>query len=207
MNLYNIADLHRYYLNSWIVHPTTGIPHKCMGQCTEQPNHLYLQSKGKGVSIDINSLEWEHVKCPELGYRTDPSGHYVWHAQRRAIRHTSKGFNSTAVSFTIPAACKEYWYELDGTTLTVKTITDAIADSVYNPTYITLGDAVRRLQEDPKATGFALSASWAVTIGMLEGAEYQLHLRGIHVAVSPDGVHWNFLDDAAQRLFEMSSVR
>lgn len=208
MNLYNIADLHTYYRGSWIRHPETGAVIQCQGAAGNGSDGLsFIGAKKDAFVLDKKQIEWEHVRCPELGYRTSPCGGYVLHLSKIAARGTAKGFNRNTIRASIPQACVDYYNTVLRMPLPVPALDQKIAEQAFHPTFVRLDEAVIRLAEDPKATGFALSSSWAVTLGMYEGCEYQLFLKGVHVAVSPNGKDWEWLDDTAQELFAISSVR
>lgn len=204
MELYTLNDVIRYYHGSWILNPNDGQLYQVTDRAIPN-NHIHLMSKKGNTSVDYSILDWSHMRCPPLGYRTDPSGRFVWYATKRPLRTTTKGLNNNTVRLQIPPSCAEYMESINykyGAR-----VDEASANEIHNPTFIPMEEAVKRLVEDPKATGFALNPSWAVTIGSLEGEEFQLHFKGLYVAHSPDGVAWKFLDKDAGELFELSSVR
>lgn len=206
MELYDIESLHRYYRGSYVINPETNEVAQCVGA---DGGSLVLSMGGKRFSVRKERFEWHHVRCPELGYRTHPSGHFVFFAARSAGRTTTKGFNQQNLRLSIPPACVDTHAAL-GLGIVANTrlqVSEDIAKAVFNPQFVPLGEALTKLAKNPKASGYALSPSWAVCTGTVEGAEYMLYLKGSLVATSQDGMEWDWLDDAARDLFNSSSVR
>lgn len=203
MELFDYRTFGQYYRGSWVQHPGTGVIYE-VGDVTE--NYVSLSRHKERITIPKDSLDWKHVKCPELGYRTYGDGEYVYYASRRPGRSTSKGCNSNNVVLAITKECDEAANSL-GIYLPRPALTEVFADSLFNPRFMPLDQCLRIMQDVPSALGFALSPSWAVCIGTTEGAEYILLLKDVLVATSTDGHSWDWLDPTAEELFNRSSVR
>jgi len=204
VDLFDTETFHRYYRNSWIINPVTGT----VAQIRSVKGEEVLLTDGKNnMSVPRKDLDWSHVRTPELGYRTHPSKHYVMYAERVPGRTVTKGFNDGNIRISIPECCRASYAAITDTHINEHIqITSTVAKEIFHPSFLRLEEAIANLAKNPKATGYALSPSWALCLGPA-GADYMLLFKGVLVAASTTGADWQWLDSVAEELFNNSSVR
>ena len=138
MDLFDIATIQRYYTGSWVLHPETNVVAMVTG--TDGDNFL-LRSGKQAFAVHKDKMDWCHVKTPELGYRTHPSGHYVIYVERAAGRTTLKGFNRENIRISVPDTCVQVHNELGVRIAPTLRIDEPIAKEVFHPTFLPMGQA------------------------------------------------------------------
>lgn len=202
MNQYSMVDFIRYYGDSWMIHPLTGELFRIRGQDPDKPNTNVLTTAGDSIALE--SLDWLHVRTPDvLGYRGLLDGKALYYLTRKAGRRTRKGVTPEAIIITIPSIVEQLAQETghDNDVRKHATLQDWLAREVFKPQFVTLEDAVERLQSKKHTLAFALSPNWAVTLGLYKQEPFLLHFKNIRVAGSDDGKKWSFYDKDSATLF------
>lgn len=205
MHNYNINDFLRYYTGSFLVHPRTGNVVKVLGPDKETGASVRLSDK---TNVTLEELDWKHVQTPQLGYRSLQDGRLLYYVTRRPSRLTTKGVTPEAIVIEVPPMVQQIADMLgygDETTKNARLET-TLAESIYNPEFKKLEEAVELLSSRKHAIAWALSNNWAVSIGLHDSAKYFLHFKNARVASSKDGKRWKFIDEDSEYIFNRSSL-
>lgn len=201
MDAFNLRDFDGYFRNSWIRAPDGDVA-QVMGVVPaglgEKQHHLVMLSKSGGkndiIHKPLSEIDWKNVGMPSLGYRNFASyGKGLVYLIRHVGRVTHKGLseNTTTIS-AVPYVMQALQYlglETKEYTSLIK-FNAATANEAFSPTFNSLEEAIRGLNYNPKATGYALSNDFALVLGTNKHNTYVLLWKQKEAACSPDGRTW-----------------
>lgn len=202
MKAYSNEDFAAYFRGAIIRSPlkkgSLVTVHECNGgNVTVHP----LSKVAPAYNVPLDSIEWEHVAIPRLGYINTNlvAGTGLYYLERRVRRIASKGYGNDTVTVRPVPEYEDAAARLAGKVAVLQdrlTPTSVkIATNAFYPEYLSYEEASNRLLNKVTAIGIALSPNYAMVLGTTKKAPLLLLWKRVRVASSEDGVKWNFYCD------------
>jgi len=199
MKAYSSEDFSNYFRGAIIRHPQQeGFLASVVGCREGQVAVNPLNRASPPHTIPLDSIEWEHVAIPRLGYINTnlKAGTGLYYLERRVRRVAAKGYgNETVTVRTVPEyegvagriVGKEPVLQERLTPTSTK-----IATHAFFPEYLSYKEAANKLLNKAPAIGVALSPNYAMVLGSTKKEPLLLLWKREKVGSSEDGINWNF---------------
>jgi len=203
MKAYSNEDFAAYFRGAIIRSPQQKGSLVTVHQCANGAVVVHPLSKvAPAYTVPLDSIEWEHVAIPRLGYINTNlvAGTGLYYLERRVRRIASKGYGNDTVTVRPVPEYEDAASRLSGkaAVLHEERITPTsvkIATNAFYPEYLSHKEAANRLLNKATAVGIALSPNYAMVLGTTKKAPLLLLWKRLRVASSEDGVKWNFYCD------------
>jgi len=197
MRAYQPEDFQAYYGGAWFIHPEDKTICRTVNVGDGNATVMCATATAggeKGKPVDYRDLTFEMFnQCSPLGYRHIEKGKYLFYLAKRSMRRRAKGLRNDSIIINgVPEVDRLYALANKQPTYRNKRImTKELLEEIFFPSYVTLEDAVKVMEEDNLCAGLALSCSLALTLNTAKTSfPYLLLFKGERAASSADGKEW-----------------
>lgn len=194
MEHFTQRDFLQYYQEAYIKCPD-GVVGQVVGPADNDHSVVVARLGRKGQkTYALKEIDWPNVGEPRLGYRNIiAGGKGLYYIVRKIGRITAKGFSHRTIAVqnvpglinTLTALGLNVDAYMQG-----QTVDNAVAQAVYEPTFVSLGEAIDTISNKADAVGFAIDYDFAVIQGCYKHNTFTLMWKQLPVASSENGRAW-----------------